>query len=290
MASQQPRQNKRNDMGLPNLSKSMDIARLRYIQSIHESPQHRNPDTLVRHFIPILARLRAAWLGREELSELQADPFYYYLVARTKYYDQVVNEAVSDGVQQIINVGCGCDTRAYRFKHFLRSKSVKVLECDQPQAIHAKQKAAKRWRCFDYVEYLPIDLNDDTWPELEHWLGDRARTKTLVLMEGVSPYINGGNFGRFLVLLATRLSPGSHVAYDFKIRGVRDDFGRVGRIQEPFRLPRARDEVATFHEALGLRLEHMELSSELCTRLLPGLAESAVTLFREDGLVRLQVK
>ncbi len=253
----------------------MDIARLRHIQSIHESPQCRNPDALVRHFIPILERLRTAWLGREELSKLRADPFYYYLVARTKYYDQVVNEAVSDGVQQIINVGCGCDTRAYRFKHLLRSRRVKVLECDQPKAIHAKRQMARRWRCFDYVEYLPID---------------RTRTKALVLMEGVSPYINGSNFGRFLVLLATRLLPGSHVAYDFKIRGVHDDFGRVGRIQEPFRLSRASDEVATFHEALGLRLEHMELSSELCARLLPGLAESDITLFSEDGLVRLRVK
>ena len=277
-------------MGLPNLSKSMDIARLRYIQSIHESPERRNPDTLVRHFIPILARLRTTWLGREELSKLQADPFYYYLVARTKYYDQVVNEAISDGVQQIINVGCGSDTRAYRFARLLCSKNVKVLECDQPEVIHAKKQVARRWRCFEHVEYLPIDLNDDTWPELEHWLGDRARTKTLVLMEGVSPYINGGNFGRFLVLLATRLSPGSHVAYDFKIRGVHDDFGRVGGIQEPFRLSRVSDEVAIFHEAHGLRLEDMELSSELCARLLPGLAESGVTLFSEDGLVRLQVK
>lgn len=277
-------------MGLPNLSKLMHVAHLRYIQSIHESPERRNPDTLVRHFIPLLARLRTAWLGREELSKLRADPFYYYLVARTKYYDQVVNDAVSDGVQQIVNVGCGSDTRAYRFKHLLCSKGVKVLECDQPNAIHAKQQVAKRWRRFDHVEYLPIDLNDDTWPELEHWLGDRTRRKALVLMEGVSPYVNSSNFGKFLVLLATRLSPGSHVAYDFKICGVHDDFGRVGRIQEPFRLSRASDEVATFHEAHGLRLEHMELSSELCARLLPGLAESAGALFSEDGLVRLQVK
>jgi O-methyltransferase involved in polyketide biosynthesis len=164
------------------------------------------------------------------------------------------------------------------------------LECDQPKAIHAKQEVAKRWRCFDYVEYLPIDLNDDTWPELEHWLGDRARTKALVLMEGVSPYVNGSSFGRFLVLLATRLSPGSYVAYDFKVSGVHDDFGRVGEIQEPFRLSGAGDEIAAFHEARGLRLEQMELSAELCARLLPGLAESAVTLFSEDGLVRLQVK
>src|SRR5438093_6350622 len=148
-------------MALPNLSKSMDMAHLRYIQSIHESPERRNPDTLVRCFIPILARLRAAWLGREELSKLRADPFYYYLIARTKYYDQVVNDAVSDGVQQIVSVGCGSDTRAYRFKDLLRGKGVKVLECDQPKAIYAKQQVAKRWRYFDHVEYLPIDLNDD---------------------------------------------------------------------------------------------------------------------------------
>jgi methyltransferase (TIGR00027 family) len=277
-------------MGLPDLSNLIYVAHLRYIQSIHESPERRNPDTLVRHFIPMLVRLRTAGLGQEELSKLRADPFYYYLLARTKYYDQVLNDAVSDGVRQIVNVGCGSDTRAYRFGNLLRSKNVKVSECDQPKAIQAKQQVAKRWRCFDHVEYLPIDLNEDTWPELEHWLGDRAKMKALVLMEGVSPYVASSNFSRLLVLLATRLSPGSHVAYDFKIRGVHDDFGRVGGIQEPFRLSRANDEVATFHEALGLRLEHMELSSELCARLLPDLAESAVTSFSEDGLVGLQVK
>jgi methyltransferase (TIGR00027 family) len=276
-------------MGLPDLSQSMYMARLRYIQSIHESPERRNPDTLVRHFIPALQRWRTAWLAREELSKLRADPFYYYLLARTKHYDPVVNDAVADGVQQIVSVGCGSDTRAYRFKDLLRSKGVSVLECDQPEAIHAKQRIAnRRWR-FDHVEYLPVDLNDDAWPELEHWLGKRTGQKALVLMEGVSPYVNDSTFCRFLLLLATKLSTGSHVAYDFKIRGVNDDFGRVGRTKSPFRLSLASDEVATFHAASGLRLERMELSSELCARLLPGLVGSAAPLFSEDGFVRLQV-
>ena len=148
---------------------------------------------------------------------------------------------------------------------------------------------AKRWRHFRPVEYLPVNLNDDAWPELEHWLGERTESKALVVMEGVSPYVNDSTFRRFLLLLATKLSAGSHVAYDFKIRGVNDDFGRVGRTQKPFRLSRVCDEVATFHEAHGLRLKRMELSSELCARLLPGLAGPASLLFSEDGLVRLQV-
>ena len=51
-------------MTLPNLSNSMYVAHLRYIQSIHESPSRRNPDTLVRHFLPVLQRLRTTWIGR----------------------------------------------------------------------------------------------------------------------------------------------------------------------------------------------------------------------------------
>jgi methyltransferase (TIGR00027 family) len=276
-------------MALPNLSNSMYVANLRHIQSIHESPERRNPDTLVRHFIPMLQRIRTAWLGQAELSKLRADPFYYYLVARTKYYDQVVNDAVSGGMQRLVCVGCGSDTRAYRFKDLLCRKQVKVLECDQGEAIRVKQRLARRWRNFNYVEYLSIDLNDTGWPELESWLGDRTGPTTLVLMEGVSPYVNYSAFVQFLRLLATRLTVGSQVAYDFKIGGVKDDFGRDGRTQKPFRLSRASDEVATFHKACGLQLEHMELSSELCARLLPDLDKSATPPFDEDGLVRVEV-
>lgn len=267
----------------------MYVARLRHIQSIHESSERRNPDTLVRHFIPMLQRLRTAWLGQAELSRLRADPFYYYLVARTKYYDQVVNEALSDGVQRLVSVGCGSDTRAYRFKALLCSKGVKVLECDQAETISAKQRLVRRWRHVDHIEYLPIDLNDGPWPELEYWLGDPTKPKALVWMEGVSPYVNDNAFSQFLRFLATKLAVGSQVAYDFKIGGVEDDFGRDERTQRPFRLPRRSDEVATFHEAHGLRLEHMELSCELCARLLPDLDGSAIPLFNEDGLVRLRV-
>jgi len=267
----------------------MYVANLRHIQSIHETPERRNPDTLVRQFIPMLQRLRTARLGQAELSKLRSDPFYYYLIARTRYYDQVVEGAVADGVERMVGVGCGSDTRAYRFQQLLCSKGVKVLECDQREAIQVKQRLVRRWR-FDHVEHMAIDLNDSKWPELECWLGKGAKPKSLVLMEGVSPYVDASAFRDFLLFLATRLAPGSEVAYDFKISGVKDDFGADGRTQTPFRLSADRDEVGSFHEALGLDLDHMELSSELAPRLLPGLDESARPLFSEDGLVRLRVK
>jgi methyltransferase (TIGR00027 family) len=276
-------------MKLPDLSESMYVARLRYIQSVHESPECRGPDVLVRYFIPAMPRWRAAWLSRAQLDRLRAEPFYYYLLARTIYYDRVVQDAVADGVKRIVIVGCGSDTRPYRFQLLLRSERVNVLECDQPQAIRVKQQMAVRWRPGEYVEYLPIDLNDDSWPELERWMGARTGPRALVLMEGVSVYVDASAFSRFLGFLATHLSSGSQVAYDFKILGSNDEFGRVGRTRTPFRLSRERNDIADFHDALGLRLEHMELSAELNRRLLPGLAQPPASLFSEDGLLRLLV-
>jgi methyltransferase (TIGR00027 family) len=273
-------------MAMPNLSNSMYVARLRHIQSIHESPERHNPDTLVRHFVPLLVRIRTALLGKAGLSKLRLDPFYYYLIARTQHYDDVVRDAISDGVQRLIMVGCGSDTRSYRFKNLLCGKGVKVLECDLAEAISEKQRLTGRWRDFGHVEYLALDLNDGAWPKLESWLGN-TKPKTLVLMEGVSPYVNDDALGQFLGLLATRLAVGSHVAYDFKIRGVKDNFGRDGRTQRPFRLSTAKDEVAAFHQALGFWVGHMEVSSELVSRLLPDL--NGYPLFEEDGLLRLRV-
>ena len=108
-------------------------------------------------------------------------------------------------------------------------------------------------------------------------------------MEGVSPYVNVEAFGRFLSLLARELPAGSRVVYDFKLAGVADSFGLVGRTQRPFRLPTVREEVVSYHEKLGYRVNSMERSSELSVRLLTGLAQSGVPLFTEDGLIQLEV-
>jgi len=273
-------------MALPDMSNSMYVARLRYIQTVHESPERRNPDTMVRQFMPFKVRLQTKWMGKGDLSKLRSDPFYYYLLARTKYYDQVLTDAFADGIERFVMVGCGSDTRSYRFKETIQKHGIKVLECDQADSINEKKRLTKNWGRPGYIEHLAIDLNDHEWPGLEHWLGS-TRPKTLVMLEGVSPYINETAFSDFLKLLATQLSPGSHVAYDFKISGAQDHFGRSGRTEKPFRLTTSREQALVFHKALGLQLDHMELSTELSKRLVPNL--NGQPLFAEDGLLRLRV-
>lgn len=271
---------------LPDLSNSMYVARLRHIQSIHERSDRRNPDTVVRRFLPLMRRVRTAWMRSDDLSRLRSDPFYYYLLARTKYYDQVLLDAISEGVKLVLIVGCGSDTRTYRFREELTSAGAAVLECDQAPAIRARKALTKNWERLDFREYLPLDLNDGAWPELDRWLAGKSGRKALLLMEGVTPYLETAAFGRFLELLASRFAAGSLLAYDFKLAGVHDNFGRDDRTRSPFRLPADSGPVAAYHEPYGLKLEHMELSSGLCQRLVPGLH---APVFSEDGVVRLRV-
>jgi methyltransferase (TIGR00027 family) len=275
---------------LPDLSYMMTVAGLRYIQSVYEPRDRRNPDNMVRELLTPWQRLNCDLRARIAMDTLRGRPFYYYVLARTHYYDDVYRTAVANGAQRIVNIGAGSDTRAYRFAEELKKNRVQVLECDQPEATMMKQRAARRrWRP-DHVSYLPIDLNDATWPDFQHWLRQDGNTKTLVLMEGVSPYIESGSFGRFLQFLAGALPENSWVAYDFKLPGVNEVFVSSERIANQFRLASGRDEVVAHHTARGYRVERLETSAELTRRLAPFVDSQTTPLFEEDALVQLSTR
>jgi methyltransferase (TIGR00027 family) len=266
-------------MSLPDSSYLVNVGKLRYIQALCEPADSRNPDALVGAFLSPGQRLASRVRGALFLRRLRAKPFYHYLVARTRYYDQLFLDAVRDGVACIVNIGCGSDTRAYRFARLLEAKGITVLECDQPRAIYAKRELAARRFSTAHVRYLPLELNDG----LSAGLDEAPPGRAFVMMEGVSPYIDRPKFEAFLRLLAARFSPGSVLAYDFKLEGVAQGFGRSAAAPQPFRLGPERGAVSAYHHALGFRLQHLETSASLVRRLLP----RASRLFEEDCLACL---
>jgi len=277
-------------MSLPDLSYMMTVGRLRYIQAFYECPEYRNPDVLVGDLLPVWRRWGWNLSGALRLASLRAKPFYYYLLARTKYYDEVFVGAMCDGFSHVVNIGAGSDTRAFRFGHLLTQKGMRVLECDQEVAIRAKRERARlRWS-IGHVDYLALDLNNERWPHLESWLRAHCERPILVLMEGVSPYVDEESFGRFLELLGETLQHGSRVAYDFKFTGFSESPGPKGRAGRPFRLTECLADVATYHDGFGFRVEHLEKSADLSLRLLPLLSDANVTLFQEDCLVQLSLR
>ena len=276
-------------MALPNLSYMMSVGQLRYIQSAYEVPEHRNPDALIQHFLSATDLWRCRLRGLLILDRLRKNPFYYYVLARTRYYDKVFSSAISGGVKHIVNIGCGSDTRAYRFATELIEAGVSCLECDQEAAIVNKKKLARAKLDASHVQFMSVDLNQADWSDLESWFSARQGDKFLVMLEGVSPYIDEKAFYSFLSFLSARLEPGSRLAYDFKLKGVADGFGQAQPGHVPFRLSSDAYEVAAVHKGLGFTVEQFSLGTQLVERTIQGRLDAGLPLFAEDALVQLSV-
>ena len=61
---------------------------------------------------------------------------HYYVIARTRYIDDFLQECFANEIQQVVIMGSGFDSRAYRFDEL---KKIPVFEVDHP-ATMAKKK------------------------------------------------------------------------------------------------------------------------------------------------------
>jgi methyltransferase (TIGR00027 family) len=270
---------------LPDLSFMMKVGQLRHIQARFEGPEFHNPDDEVGKLLSASERLSCAVRGTFFRRRLRSRPFYGYVLARTKYYDEIFNLAVHGGARAIFNIGCGGDTRSYRFAKDLAGAGVAIFECDQGAAIRAKERVAAAHWPIKHVRYIALDLNEPPSAEFLSLLQQYGEAPVLVMLEGVSPYVDREAFIGFLKLLAANFHADSRLAYDFKIEGVAGNFGKSAAVTTPFRLPADEKVVRELHASCGLKLERFELGTDLASRLAPPgprFAEDCLLILRRE--------
>ncbi|CAL1240031.1 class I SAM-dependent methyltransferase [Candidatus Methylocalor cossyra] len=274
---------------LASFSNLGSTAYKRHIQSLHEHGDRRNPDILAGAFLAAEEREACLRLDSESLAKMRQDPYYYYLVARTKFYDQLLLDALASGIRRVLIVGAGFDTRFYRYGGHLAAQGAELAECDQPEAIEVKRKRAAALPHADRVHYFAIDLNRPaTWDELRHWLGGTSQP-VLLLAEGVSPYIEHSAFEAFLAELAGRLPAASRLAYDFKRSGVADEFGKSSEVSTPFRLTLDEEAIAAFHQRLGFPGAAPITPLVLMRTQVPSWHAEVSPLFEQDALIQIAI-
>lgn len=274
-------------MSLPDLSFMMTVGQYRYLQSRFERGELRNPDTHVGGLLSLREKLRCYVKGCFFMQRVRANPFYYYVLARTRHYDRVFAEALGRRCAAIVNIGCGSDTRSMRFAQQAKQVGAVIYECDQAEAIAAKEQVMQRRWPVEHVRFRPIDLNVDGGDVVDGILQQHAGRDVLVMLEGVSPYVDTRAFTEFLQRLARRMTPGSRIAYDFKSVGSAVTLGVTERVQQPFRLGPAEHDVRHFHTSQGLQVELFAHGADLQAKALEARGGSGGPLFREDSLVVL---
>jgi methyltransferase (TIGR00027 family) len=186
---------------------------LRAIAAKHPDPKLRNPDYLAEKFVS--AEIWRTSPYRNDPDRARSNPNYFWVNARTHYMDALLVDALSAGVTQVVNLGAGFDSRAYRFRE--RFPQARFFELDLPAMITAKrERVVKIFGAVpDRVVLVPTDFTTRPLDEVLRDAGyDRAQ-RTFFIWEGVTMYLpEAANLSTLRFIRAGSAS-GSSVVYDY---------------------------------------------------------------------------
>jgi methyltransferase (TIGR00027 family) len=140
-----------------------------------------------------LARRLAGERGEQIAASIQfAEKNAWSFIARTWIIDQLITEHVAQGVDLVVNLAAGLDTRPYRLD---LPAALRWVEADLPPLIAYKEQvlAGERPRC--RLERIALDLADqDARTRLFGRLGTGVR-RALILTEGLLVYLRAEDVG-----------------------------------------------------------------------------------------------
>ena len=189
----------------------------------------------------------------------QIHPFLYDCIpARTKYIDEYVNHCIEDGIEQLIILGAGYDSRAYRMERL--KENITVFEIDLPTIQKLKIQMLKK--IIDplpsNVVFIPIDFNTETLQQKMAQSRYDKNKKSLFIWEGVTPYLTDEAVDETLHYVATNSQPGSFLVFTYILKSVVD---RTCELKEAARIRKAFD-----YEGLIFGIEEGTIESFMSER------------------------
>jgi len=189
------------------------IALIRALESSKPADQRVCNDPLAWQFINPAFRVLGrffSWYGHK-----RSPGVYEFLVARARYFDDYVRACLDDGLEQLVILGAGYDSRAYRLE--LLEGRVRVFEVDHPAT--QQVKLAKLTKIFgslpSHVVYVPIDFDRETLEQRLCASGYDRQLKTLFTWEGVTYYISAEAVDNTLAFVVQNSGPGSSIVFDY---------------------------------------------------------------------------
>ncbi len=223
-------------------------------------------DYLAHHFLspPLRARIESAENRAQILASEVPAANYAYLTARTRHLDQLFQQALTDGTEQIVLLGAGYDSRSYRFTNV--PNGFRIFEVDAPTTQAAKRRYLQNANIEapPHLTYIPIDFNLNRLEDVLPLAGFAPNKQTLFIWEGVTYYIEAYAVDGTLAFIRDNSTAGSKVTFDYItdriVFGDYSDYGAqeaataVADAQEPFIFGLPEGSVAEFLASRGYEL------------------------------------
>jgi len=111
------------------------------------------------------------------------------ILCRTVYIDDLLINAIKEGIGTVINLGAGADSRTFRIPGI---ESIPYFELDLPEILKVKRSNInkKLGELPSNVFLVPVDFNSQDLGEELKKAGYNLSSKTFFIWEGVTQYIS----------------------------------------------------------------------------------------------------
>ncbi len=149
------------------------------------------------------------------LHKLLLPGLHNYHAIRTIHIDECVRRCLRDGIRQLVILGAGYDSRAYRIEE-LKGRAV-VFEVDHPatQCVKLEKLIALLGVLPAHVRYVDINFNTQSLENILSENGYDKSLKTLFIWEGVTYYISAEAVDRTLAFVRDCSAGGSSIIFDY---------------------------------------------------------------------------
>jgi methyltransferase (TIGR00027 family) len=147
------------------------------------------------------------------------------ILCRTRYIDDVLQRSLAGGLDQVVILGAGFDTRAYRIAGMDR---VRVFEVDLPGACKAKRSRLESvlGRMPRHVALVGMDFDRQDLGEMLCASGFQTGQRMLFIWEGVTQYITAEAVSHTLEFISRVSGAGSSIVFTYVRRGIIDGTDR----------------------------------------------------------------
>jgi methyltransferase (TIGR00027 family) len=243
----------------------------------------RNPDSMAKLF---LTPAFWFWTALDEDYDKSKQFIKYYRVstyytqnACTKHIDGILQAAAGKGLEQVVIIGAGLDSRAYRFQQ--QMPGVRFFEVDLPATVARKKELilAAVGKIPTTVAYVPADYRNGKMDRALKNAGYDRKRMTLYIWEGATRYIDAAAVNRTMQFIAQNAAPGSELVFDYIPDDIaRGDFSKIpwARFQavrmtaygHPWKFGIAKDKAGEFVTSRGFGVISDLGSGELAQRYL----------------------
>ena len=179
-------------------------------------------DPVVKNLVsaPIRFLMKFAIIRNFTITQTDAtmQGIYGTQVCRTRYDDDAIRAGLSQGIDQVVILGAGLDTRPYRLPEMIEAK---VFEVDLPVVQNKKKKKLQEFlgHLPENVTYIPIDFATQTLESVFDGTSFDPSKPAMFVWEGVTQYLSEEDVRRTLSFVG-KSAPGSIIVFTYVLKSI----------------------------------------------------------------------